>query len=56
MAKVSPISVRLEAPQREALERAAREQRRDLSELGRLVLADWLVEHGWLRTETADAA
>ena len=44
MAKLNPVSIRLEAAQREALERAARERRRDVSELGRLVLADWLAE------------
>ena len=48
MAKLNPISVRLEPAQRRALEQAAAKERRAPSDLTRVVLADWLERAGYL--------
>jgi hypothetical protein len=49
MVKLMPLSVRLEAEERAALEVAAREHNRKLSDLARLCVAGWLRQNGYLR-------
>jgi uncharacterized protein (DUF1778 family) len=44
MSMLAPINIRFEPDQRAALERAASEERRKLSELVRLVVLDWLAD------------
>ena len=44
MSKRTPIAIRFDPAQREALDRAAAEERRTLSDMIRIVLADWLAE------------
>jgi uncharacterized protein (DUF1778 family) len=56
MAKLTPISVRLEPEQKQALERAALKARRAPADLTRIVLSDWLLQHGFLVSPENEAA
>jgi hypothetical protein len=47
MAKV-PTSVRLEPEEIEAIRRAAADDKRPMGMLLRLIIAEWLAEHGYL--------
>jgi len=48
MAKESPIAFRVDAEVKEALTKAAKEDRRSLSSLVEVILIDWLKEKGHL--------
>ena len=48
MAKKSAISVRVDEELKDALEKAAKDDRRSMGSLVELVLSDWLKEHGYL--------
>jgi len=49
MVKLMALSVRLEPEERDALEVAAREHNRKLSDLARLCVTGWLRQNGYLR-------
>jgi hypothetical protein len=49
MTKDPALGIRLEPDEREALTRAAKADKRPLSAMGRKIIADWLVENGWLK-------
>ena len=49
MAKEPALGIRLEADEKDALERAALADDRALSAMGRKIIADWLRQHGWLK-------
>ena len=49
MVKLMALSVRLEPKERAALEVAAREHNRKLSDLARLCITGWLRQHGYLQ-------
>jgi hypothetical protein len=53
MGKAPSIGIRLEDPEREALERAARADARSISGLGRKIIAEWLAKNGWLKVPSA---
>jgi hypothetical protein len=44
VSKRTAIAIRFEIEQREDLDRAAAEERRSLSDLIRIIIADWLAE------------
>jgi len=48
MVKLMALSVRLEPEERAALEKAAREHNRKMSDLARLCIAGWLKQNGYL--------
>jgi hypothetical protein len=49
MAKNTPLGIRLEDEERDALERAALADDRSMSALGRKILVEWLRKNGWLK-------
>lgn len=49
--KAAPLGVRLEADEREALERAAAADHRPTSSMARLLIAAGLQERGWLASK-----
>jgi len=49
MVKLMPLPIRLEPEERAALEVAAREHSRKLSDLARLCITGWLRQNGYLR-------
>ena len=49
MAKKSAISVRVDDELKEALEKAAKADRRSLASLTELILSDWLKARGYLK-------
>lgn len=51
MAKTSPLGFRVEPEMKSALEQAAKDDRRSVSSLVEKVLAEWLTEKGYLRSE-----
>ena len=48
MTKNSPLNIRLEPAEKDALARAAQDDGRPLSALGRKIIAEWLKKNGWL--------
>ncbi len=56
MSKTHPLGFRIERELKEALTRAARDDRRSVSSLVEIVLEKWLTEHGYLRDNQRDAA
>lgn len=48
MVKTSPLGFRIEPATKDALERAAKVERRSVSSLVEIVLEDWLREKGYL--------
>lgn len=48
MAKTNPIGFRVEPELKDALEKAAKEDRRSLSSLVEIILIDWLRDKGYL--------
>lgn len=48
MAKESPIAFRVDAEVKEALNKAAKDDRRSLSSLVDVILTDWLKDKGYL--------
>jgi hypothetical protein len=52
MAKNTPLGIRLEDDERDALEKAAIADDRSMSALGRKVLVEWLRKNGWLKKGT----
>lgn len=52
MVKSSPLSFRVEAELKAALEKAAKDDRRSVSSLTEKILEDWLKANGYLRKET----
>lgn len=51
MVKEGPLGVRLEKDEKDALDRAAREDDRPLSAMVRKITVQWLVENGYLKRE-----
>ena len=49
MKKLTPIAIRLEPRERDALEQAARADDRALSAMARRIIAEWLREKGFLK-------
>lgn len=49
MAKSETVGIRLETPERAALERAAQSDDRTISALGRKIIAEWLKANNWLK-------
>jgi hypothetical protein len=50
VAKTNPLGVRLDPEVKEALERAAKDDRRSLSSLIDKILSDWLRERSYLKS------
>lgn len=48
MAKTQPLGFRVEPELKEALEKAAKEDRRSVSSLVEIILTDWVKEKGFL--------
>jgi hypothetical protein len=55
MAKLEPLSVRLEAAERAALAAAAYDHNRTLSDLARLCVTGWLKQNGYLKNGPREA-
>lgn len=51
VAKDPALGIRLEPDERAALERAAKDDQRSLSALGRKIIVAWLREKGWLKDQ-----
>ena len=56
MSKTHPLGFRIERHLKEALVRAAKDDRRSVSSLVEIVLEKWLEEHGYLKQIRKDAA
>ena len=56
MSKTHPLGFRIERHIKEALIRAARDDRRSVSSLVELVLEKWLEDHAYLQSQRRDAA
>ena len=48
MVRTNSLGIRVEAGIKEALEQAAKDDRRSLSSKAEMILRDWLTEHGYL--------
>ncbi len=51
MAKTNPLGFRIEADLKDALVRAARDDRRSVSSMVEIIIEEWLVEKGYLSKE-----
>jgi hypothetical protein len=52
MVKKSPIGIRFEQRERDALDRAANHEERAISDLIRRIVTRWLKDNGWFKDET----
>ncbi|WP_185755984.1 hypothetical protein [Brucella anthropi] len=48
MAKTNPLGFRVELETKEALEKAAKDDKRSISSLVEIILVEWLQEKGYL--------
>ena len=51
MAKTAAIGIRVEPPIKEAVERAAKDDRRTVASMSEKILVEWLRAHGYLKAE-----
>ncbi len=56
MSKTHPLGFRIERDLKEALIRAAKDDRRSVSSLVEIIIEDWLKERGYLADEQKKAA
>jgi hypothetical protein len=56
MSKTNPLGFRIERDLKDALVRAARDDRRSVSSMVQIILERWLIEKGYLAQEHDEAA
>jgi len=56
MSKTHPLGFRIERDLKEALIRAAKDDRRSVSSLVEIIIEDWLVSKGYMHEEQPKAA
>lgn len=56
MAKTNPLGFRIEPALKDALVRAARDDRRSVSSMVEIIIEQWLTDKGYIDSQRKDAA